>query len=423
MAFNGTPDPMARNNEMLQNQNTVKASEGGGQSRPGARRVDMSMGAFIACLVAVLLVTILMIGAINIIRTTNSRRVNIITTPSPFENYAQQSGGDDSNRNHNEPESSGLPFFSDDTQSESAFSLIGRAMSSVVCIDVMAQSGHSSMNKSSGSGVIVSEDGYIVTCAHVIDGADKIYVYMDDGLSCEAAVVGRDSLGDIAVLKVDETELPYASFGDSSALRVGENVFAVGNALGQLSNTYTRGVVSGLERTVKLKSKEARLIHTDAAVNNGNSGGGLFRASDGALMGIVDSVSIGGEYDCLGFAIPSTIVSDIVKDLINFGYVLGRPYLGVETESVTLSGFGFFTNYHTYPKITALKEDGPAEKAGLEVGDVILSVGGTSVSDADALDARIGAFAAGDTVVLSVMRADETLDIEVKLEERTQPDE
>ena len=298
------------------------------------------------------------------------------------------------------------------------YSMIQNCMESVVSIDIMTQSGYGSVTSGSGSGVIISEDGYIVTCNHVVEDADKIYVYLNDGTSYEASLIGRDILNDIAVIKIEATNLTFARFGDSDSLRVGEGVFAIGNALGQLSNTYTEGCISALDRQITVEGQDMTLLQTDAAVNHGNSGGGLFRASDGTLIGIVNAKSDGSGIEGLGFAIPSVDAVRIVNDLMNYGFVTGRPYLGVATRDITLSGYGFFSSYYTYPKVTSVESGSPADIAGIKEGDIILAINGNSISGASGLVKELNACSIGDEITVTVLRDRQNVDITVTLGER-----
>ncbi len=302
------------------------------------------------------------------------------------------------------------------------YTLIKNSMDAVVSIDVMVSSGYSDVKTSSGSGVIITPDGYVVTCNHVVENADKVYVYLNDGSSSEAKLVGRDMINDLAVIKIEGSDFPYAALGDSSSLHVGEKVFAIGNALGELPNTYTEGCISGLDRVIKVEGQEMTLLQTDAAINHGNSGGGLFRSSDGALIGIVNAKSAGSDIEGLGFAIPTAVVGQIVRDLMDYGFVAGRPYIGVSTEDVTLSGYGFFTSYYTYPRIVAIEDNSPAADSELRVGDIIMSVDGISISGTDSLVRTLNSYRIGDTVSLTVLRDRTSIDITITLGERALPE-
>ena len=174
----------------------------------------------------------------------------------------------------------------------------------------------------SGSGIILTSDGYIVTCKHVVDGAETIKVILNDDTEHDAKLIGSDSRSDRAVLKIDATNLSPATLGDSDMLTVGEDVIAIGNPLGELRGTATSGIISALSREVTVESTSMKLIQTDAAISPGNSGGGLFNAS-GSLVGIVNAKASSSNSEGLGFAIPVSSVKTIISNLIDHGYVLG----------------------------------------------------------------------------------------------------
>ncbi len=315
---------------------------------------------------------------------------------------------------------SGVSFTSSTSAAnDSETEIIQKSMKTVVSIDIMEQTSYGSTPSSSGSGVIISEDGYIATCAHVVSGASKIYVYLNDGTSYEAEIVSSDSVSDLAVIKVDATDLPYAAFADSGSLQIGEKVFAIGNMLGQLSNSCTRGCISGIDRSVSIDGNRMTLLQTDAAVNHGNSGGGLFRLSDGALVGIVNAKSDASNVENLGFAIPSSDAAKVVSELIEFGFVTGRPYLGIATRDVSLGGYGIYYSYYIYPKVTDIEADSPAEKAGFKVGDIILDIDGESVNGGNSLASILYTHAIGDTVTVTVLRGNSNVELQVTLAERT----
>ena len=265
----------------------------------------------------------------------------------------------------------------------------------------------------SGSGIILTSDGYIVTCKHVVDGAETIKVILNDDKEYDAKLVGSDTRSDLAVLKIDKTGLTPATLGDSDMLTVGEDVIAIGNPLGELRGTATSGIISALSREVTVENAKMKLIQTDAAISPGNSGGGLFNAS-GSLVGIVNAKASSSNSEGLGFAIPVSSVKTIISNLIDHGYVLGRAYLGVFTQDVTLSsdtnnGFnGFFGNFfnsgNSCVQIAQIVSGSAAEKAGLKTGDLILKVNDTEITSNTALASIISGFNAGDTATLTIQR-------------------
>ncbi len=265
----------------------------------------------------------------------------------------------------------------------------------------------------SGSGIILTSDGYIVTCKHVVDGAETIKVILNDDTEYEATLIGSDTRSDLAVLKIEATGLSPATLGDSDMLTVGEDVIAIGNPLGELRGTATSGIISALSREVTVENTTMSLIQTDAAISPGNSGGGLFNAS-GSLVGIVNAKASSSDSEGLGFAIPVSSVKTIISNLIDHGYVLGRAYLGVYTQDVTLSsdtnggngGFfgGFFSSGTSCVQIAQIVSGSAAEKAGLKTGDLILKVDDTEISSNTALASIIGGYNSGDTATLTIQR-------------------
>ena len=265
----------------------------------------------------------------------------------------------------------------------------------------------------SGSGIILTSDGYIVTCKHVVDGAETIKVILNDDTEYDAKLIGSDTRSDLAVLKIEATGLSPATLGDSDMLTVGEDVIAIGNPLGELRGTATSGIISALSREVTVENTTMSLIQTDAAISPGNSGGGLFNAS-GSLVGIVNAKASSSNSEGLGFAIPVSSVKTIISNLIDHGYVLGRAYLGVYTQDVTLSsdtnggngGFfgGFFSSGTTCVQIAQIVSGSAAEKAGLKTGDLILKVDDTEISSNTALASIISGYNSGDTATLTIQR-------------------
>ena len=265
----------------------------------------------------------------------------------------------------------------------------------------------------SGSGIILTSDGYIVTCKHVVDGAESIKVILNDDKEYDAKLIGSDTRSDLAVLKIDKTGLTPATLGDSDMLTVGEDVIAIGNPLGELRGTATSGIISALSREVTVENTKMKLIQTDAAISPGNSGGGLFNAS-GSLVGIVNAKASSSNSEGLGFAIPVSSVKTIISNLIDHGYVLGRAYLGVYTQNVTLSSDtnsgnnGFFGNFFgssaSCVQIAQIVSGSAAEKAGLKANDLILKVNDTTIDSNTTLASVISGFNAGDTATLTIQR-------------------
>ena len=273
--------------------------------------------------------------------------------------------------------------------------------------------GFKTSSPASGSGFILSSDGYIVTNYHVVEGANGITVTAYDGTTYDAALVGYDESNDVAVLKVDAEGLTPVVLGDSDTLNVGEEVIAIGNPLGELTFSLTSGVVSALDREITMSDGTTMtLIQTDAAINSGNSGGALFNLY-GEVVGITNAKYSGSSsseatIDNIGFAIPMASVQTIITDIIEKGYI-SKPYIGV---SLAESADGL--------TVRAVSEGSPAETAGLQAGDVIRTVGDTDAADADTLTAAISTAAAGDTLTLEVLRGSETLQITVTVGEKQQ---
>ena len=291
------------------------------------------------------------------------------------------------------------------------------AAPSVVGIDILSPVsywGQIFEAEGSGSGVILTEDGYIATCAHVVEDATSIKVTLNDDTQYEATVVGTDKRNDIAIIKIDAQSLTPAQIGDSDMLTVGEDVIAIGNPLGELRGTATSGIISALRRPVTVEGVEMELVQTDAAISPGNSGGGLF-SSSGRLIGIVNAKASGSNAEGLGFAIPINNVLTEINDLLNYGYIKGRAYLGVYTQNVSLrSDYGYW-RYSTTScvQIADIVADSAAEQAGLKVGDLILKVNDIRVSSNSDLSDIIESFNAGDTATLTIQRDGEQTQIPV----------
>lgn len=274
-------------------------------------------------------------------------------------------------------------------------------------------------NEGLGSGVIVSADGYILTNNHVVEGAEEIMVDLQDGSSRElkAKVVGTDKRTDLAVLKIDATDLPAATLGDSDQLLVGDIVLAIGNPFG-VGQTVTMGIVSAKSRNIGIsRGGYEDFIQTDASINQGNSGGALIDA-EGRVVGINTAIlSPSGGNLGIGFAIPINLARNVMEQLIRDGRVT-RGYLGVQIESITPDRQKAFNLQNTNGAlVTHVEKDGPAAKGGLQRGDVITQVDGKTVNDVPALRLQIASMPPGTKVKLQVIRRGKPVAIEVTLGE------
>ena len=274
-----------------------------------------------------------------------------------------------------------------------------------------------------GTGFVISEDGYIVTNAHVIENYLSVMIVDGDLNEYEAEVIGADELTDIAVLKadLDGKDLIPVEFGISSELRIGELAIAIGNPLGfGLYGTMTTGIISGLDRTVTVEDNTMKLLQTSATINNGNSGGPLIDAY-GRVIGIT-SAKVDTMYgENLGFAIPIDEALPIIESLIKYGYVPGRPSLGITGQDIT----ELMSIYYRMPKgvyVFAITPDSGAEKAGIVAGDIIIGIEGESITTSDELNDVKNRYSVGDTVTLSIYRSGQNFDVDVVLGEST-PDE
>ncbi len=270
--------------------------------------------------------------------------------------------------------------------------------------------------RSMGSGFFVSDDGYLLTNHHVVDGADSITVRLSDRREFSAEIVGTDARSDLALLKVDEKGLPTASFGDSDDLRVGQWVLAIGSPFG-LDYSVTAGIVSAIGRSIPTERGEnyVPFIQTDVAINPGNSGGPLFNL-DGEVIGINSQIYTrsGGSIG-LSFAIPSAVALDVMRQLKDQGRV-SRGWLGVSIQEVDLSlAESFGLDKPQGALISQLEVDGPAERAGLEVGDIILEFNGEPIDTSSELPHVVGLTRPGSTAEVKVLRDRRTRTIDVEI--------
>ncbi len=278
------------------------------------------------------------------------------------------------------------------------------------------------IEQSSGSGVIISADGYIVTNNHVIENATTITVVLNTGDEHKAKLVGRDASTDLAVIKIDAKGLTYAQMGTSSSLRVGETAIAIGNPLGQeFAGTTTQGIISGLNRSVTIDNKTMNLIQTDAAINPGNSGGALVNEY-GNLIGINTAKISSETLEGLGFAIPIDEVKPIVQELMTNGYVTGRPVIGIGGRAVTKQDAEAY-NMKVGVYVSSMTPSGPAYLAGIKIGDVIVECEGQAVETVDDINKIKNKKSPGDQIKLKIYRKDKYIDIKLILGEETPSDD
>lgn len=287
-----------------------------------------------------------------------------------------------------------------------------KCIGSVVSITASSQSG-----KSSGTGIVLSADGYLITNHHVIENAQVIAVQTSDERQFQASIIGSDEASDLAVLKVDATDLQPAEFGDSGKLAVGDRVVAIGDPLGaQLRGTMTSGIVSAINRDLEVNDRTMTLIQTDAALNNGNSGGPLINCY-GQVIGI-NTMKLRSYYSTtaegLGFAIPMAVAKPILEELMENGYVAGRPAIGISYDTLPLA----FRIYYNLPEgvyISAVYDGSDAQAKGVTAGDIITAVNGTRVTSIDELNRVKNQFTAGDSITLTLYNGGSYRDVEVTL--------
>ena len=311
------------------------------------------------------------------------------------------------------PESSDTTF-SDEEDALCLQDIYSSVIDSVVSISSMTSSG-----TSSGTGIIMSSDGYVITNHHVITGALVISVLTNDNQEFEAALVGSDEMSDLAVLKIDARGLQAAEFGDSSKLRVGDSVVAIGDPLGvQLRGTMTNGIISAINRDLTVGDRTMTLIQTNAALNNGNSGGPLINCY-GQVIGI-NTVKMSSYYSAsatvegLGFAIPISVAKPIIDELIENGYVAGRPAIGISGDSLP----SYYRTYYRLPDgvyVTSVNEGSDAKAKGIREGDIVTAINGEKICSIDELNTVKNQYAAGDEVTLTIYRSGTYYEVTVTL--------
>lgn len=284
--------------------------------------------------------------------------------------------------------------------------------------------GQQATTASSGSGFIISKDGYIVTNNHVVSGAETLTVIMTSGEEYEAKIIGADAENDVALIKIEGENLPTVSIGDSDEIQVGQQVCAIGNPLGELTNTMTVGYVSALDREINENGNPINMFQTDCAINSGNSGGPLFDMH-GNVVGITTAKYSSNGYSStasiegIGFCVPANDAMDIVSDLLQYGYVKGRPALGITCQAISKT----VTQYYNLPAgiyVVGVGEDSASARAGIAEGDIITAVDGSEVSSVTDFKALLKQYSAGDTATVSIYRGAEggSVDVEVTFDEK-----
>ena len=273
--------------------------------------------------------------------------------------------------------------------------------------------------ESSGSGVIMSEDGYIITNNHVVEGGDMYKVVLSDGKSYTAKLVGTDEQTDLAVLKIDATGLTAAEFGHSDNLKVGDRAFAIGSPGGlEYQNSFTGGFISAINRNVTINDRVMTLIQTDTAINPGNSGGALINSA-GQVIGITnsklsasssDSASIEG----MGFAIPMTTVKEVVDELIANGHVTGRPAIGISGYDIDSTRASYF-NLPQGVYVSSVDPASDAYQQGIQAGDIITGVNGKDITSMTDINEVKNELKVGDTMKLTIYRDGSTKEVSIKL--------
>ena len=288
----------------------------------------------------------------------------------------------------------------------------------VYCEIMPAQGLQIATGYSSGSGFVISDDGYVVTNAHVVDGATNIFVTLYDNTEYRAQLVGADTVNDVALLKIDAVGLDYAVIGRSGDLIVGDQVAAIGNPLGELTSTLTVGYVSAMERDVSTDGTTINMLQTDAAINSGNSGGPLFNMN-GEVVGITTAkysgtTESGAVIEGIGFAIPIDDVYDILFDLKQYGYITGA-YLGVLVSDMDPAQ----ADYFGLPVGVYVQEATPgfcAEAAGVQAKDIIVALGEFEVSTLSELTRTLRNFSAGETTTITVFRSGQKMVLDITLD-------
>ena len=378
------------------------APAGPSHSKPKEKKY-VTRGALAACMIATMIISSILGAAIG------GAFGRIVTT--------------DGRQSRNDSELSQLDL-GDATGSElTVAQIVDKNENAVVEIVVSGTAqnmwGQMQLVQGAGSGVIVKDDGYIATNYHVIQGANKVEVTLHNGESYPARIVGSDPANDIAVIKIDAKDLTTATIGDSSTVDVGDLAVAIGNPLGQLGGTATTGIISALDRTLDVEGTTLTLLQTDAAINGGNSGGGLFN-SKGELIGIVESKASAVGVEGLAFALPINSVSGIINDLIENGgsaqVASGTPAVGVVISEVSEDNAQYY-GLESAGVYIAQVTGANARSAGFQAMDRIISFNGTKINSSNEFITLVRKCKVGDTVTVVVSRKGQEIEIKTVLEE------
>ena len=378
------------------------APAGPSHSKPKEKKY-VTRGALAACMIATMIISSILGAAIG------GAFGRIVTT--------------DGRQSRNDSELSQLDL-GDATGSElTVAQIVDKNENAVVEIVVSGTAqnmwGQMQLVQGAGSGVIVKDDGYIATNYHVIQGANKVEVTLHNGESYPARIVGSDPANDIAVIKIDAKDLTTATIGDSSTVDVGDLAVAIGNPLGQLGGTATTGIISALDRTLDVEGTTLTLLQTDAAINGGNSGGGLFN-SKGELIGIVESKASAVGVEGLAFALPINSVSGIINDLIENGgsaqVASGTPAVGVVISEVSEDNAQYYGLESAGVYIAQVTGEN-ARSAGFQEMDRIISFNGTKINSSNEFITLVRKCKVGDTVTVVVSRKGQEIEIKTVLEE------
>lgn len=275
--------------------------------------------------------------------------------------------------------------------------------------------GQTQLAEGAGSGVIVNAKGYIVTNYHVIEGANSVTVTLHNGDEYKATIIGGDDDNDLAVLKINASNLTVATMGDSSKVAVGDMAVAIGNPLGQLGGTATAGIISALDRQLTIENRTLTLLQTDAAINPGNSGGGLFNGA-GELIGIVDAKTSAAGVEGLAFALPINTLKDEIDDLINNGKVSSKPSIGITIYDISNENAQYYNLDGAGVYIAQVSGDN-AQKAGFKEGDKVVSFNDKKIKDSSDLISKVRKCKVGDMVTVGIIRDGQEISIKTKLEE------